>query len=205
MIQYTKMHKQNSDPYSAGKHDGVDRQTMDQKISYFIKEIKEKCTTTAPQKIETTAWDVIAQNNSPDWVSAKTALHRAENTLHTLNKPENRPLGLIGCALAAEEINSAIDMHDQALTHFIIVDEALRQREDLQLLLLALTENIRMMNESILVSRETEALADKFATVSIASPPQKGLMQAFGAFAKKLTIRPAPRITRPSAPSSPGI
>ena len=56
---------------------------------------------------ENTVWDLIADTWSPDWAQAKTQLGAAANDLFERQKPENVPLGAIGFALDAGEMDKS--------------------------------------------------------------------------------------------------
>ena len=80
-------------------------------------------------------WQVLARTASPAWAAADAMLQTARLSINRLNRDENRPLGAIGRALAASEINAAEAALALAQSRFTIIDERLRAMRGLQMLL----------------------------------------------------------------------
>jgi hypothetical protein len=109
-------------------------------------------------------WEVIASAASHEWQTARGELRDAEKKWTDLNKPENAPLGSIGNALDSDATNSARDDFAFSLSNFTVINEALRQRDDLRCLLSVLMVQKRMLDASAGHTREvvksTIALGD---------------------------------------------
>ena len=88
-----------------------------------------------------------------------------------VHAPENRPLGLIGSALHSEETNGALRDHALALAGFTIIDETLRQQEELTKLLRAVREHQYTVTQSLEISLQTADVTAAFAVVAPA--PEK--------------------------------
>ncbi len=123
-------------------------------------------------------WHVIAAANSPEWKSAQEELAAAEKKWKDLNSPANASLGLIGAALDSAENNDARSLFVHALASFTIVNEGLRQREDLGRLLKVMMVQTRMLERS----------AERSA----------GLQKSTGHLAEMDFTREAHDITRPA-------
>lgn len=80
---------------------------------------------------ETDLWNLIAASSSPDWRVAKETLDAAEHLLQERHDPSNIPLGLVGHALEGPDINAMKNKVTASLAYFTVINEHLRQREDL--------------------------------------------------------------------------
>lgn len=119
---------------------------------------------------EASLWELIAETWSAEWTQARAQLTAAENDLENLMKPENRPLGLIGSALHGEETNAAEQRHSLALADFTIINETLRQQEELHRLLRAALDYQQMLGKSLDISRKLAGITDAFAHVASDDP-----------------------------------
>jgi hypothetical protein len=138
-------------------------------------------------------WEAIAAAASPEWKKARRELDAAETRWNELNSPENAPLGAIGLALDSDENNSARAVLDVSLSHFTIINEGLRKREDLGRLLNVLlvqkrmleqsTENTRTVQKSAAVFDSLLSLRDDFHA---AARKRSRLRRHFGQIAEKI-------------------
>lgn len=156
-------------------------------------------------------WDILASACSPEWREAKEHLDFTKRHLDDLNSPEKAPLGLIGSAMDSDEINAAREQHTLSLSHFTVINEGLRKREDLSRLLMALLKRKEDLDRSIASTRSLEkatarlAFADASAK-EIATPEKPvagiGIREMFKTHAARLLghSRKAPS-TEPKTPA----
>lgn len=115
-------------------------------------------------------WEAIAATNSPEWREAKEDLRTAELRMEDLNSPEKTSLGLIGSALDSDETNAAKEQHTVSLSHFTVINEGLRQREDLSRLLSVLLVQKRMLERSSVGSQDIHKTNAKLAFAEASTP-----------------------------------
>lgn len=130
-----------------------------------------------PDMSEKAIWGMIASEVSPEWSHAKSSLKSAEKQMRFVHAPENMPLGLIGSALHSEETNSAQRDLAMALAGFTIIDETLRQQEDLTKLLRAVRMHQHTISQSLEISLNVADVTVAFAAVAPA--PEKAAPGAF--------------------------
>lgn len=142
-------------------------------------------------------WNLIARTVSVEWSQAYQSLQSAQQSFGRFDSGEEKPLGPIGAALEGVETTQAYEQLVMTLSSFTIVDEELRQKEDLRLL----HEGLAKRQKTLAVSSEltsfiaasNDLLAD--ATRNI-TPPR--LNKVFG-----LLTRPFKKdigITKPLVP-----
>lgn len=119
-----------------------------------------------PSMPEEAVWGLIASEYSPEWARAKSQLKSAEHEVHLLSLPENVSLGLIGSALDSHVTNNAHNQHAIALAAFTIVDESLRQHDQLSTLLSAAKEHQRTIAESLELSRNAATMTAAFSKIA---------------------------------------
>jgi len=143
---------------------------------------------------EQALWEVIAEEFSPEWETARRSLRRAEAQVAEAMKPENMPLGLIGKALHSDEINHITRIHNIALTAFTVVNETLRGEEPLAKFYDALRDHQSKLQQSLELSRNAARMTQEFAAVATLddnfATPQGGVDKTAG---RGKTAR-APRI-----------
>ncbi len=93
-------------------------------------------------------WEVVAEASSAEWREAKKDLQTAECQRQELTSPEKTPLGLIGNALDSDKTNAAQEAVFLSLAHFTVINEGLRERQDLAKLLDVLLVQKRMLENS---------------------------------------------------------
>ena len=84
-----------------------------------------------PAESETAVWEALAPSINVEWKEARTELERAAKKLNRLHS-EDKPLGLIGQALEGERVNRAEEKYNMALATFTMLDESLRQKDDVR-------------------------------------------------------------------------
>lgn len=130
-------------------------------ISRLSEALKEK-----PDLSEKAVWKLIASEYSPEWSHAKSSLRSAEKQVRFVNAPENMPLGLIGSALHSDETNSAQRDLELALAGFTIIDETLRQQEELTMLLRVVRQHQHVISQSLDISLGAADVTSAFAAVA---------------------------------------
>ncbi|MBI3441084.1 MAG: hypothetical protein HY052_04675 [Proteobacteria bacterium] len=115
-------------------------------------------------------WEIIAESQSPEWRQARDGLREAQLCVDDLNSPEKASLGLIGHALDSEENNAAHEQLSVSIAHFTIINEGLRQRDDLSRLLSVLLVQKRMLERS---AERTEDLQRSTAALDFSEASQK--------------------------------
>lgn len=167
-------------------------------------------------------WYIVAGANSPEWKAAHDHLTAAEQKWKDLNSPTKASLGLIGAALDSAETNDARSAFVHALASFTIVNEGLRQREDLGRLLKVMMVQTRMLERSAAHSAALQQSTGHLAEMDFTraaeqatrpmrrkdpASPAQGLAGAFRRVSEKLlgsrqkTADAA--ISEPSVPLSP--
>ena len=121
-----------------------------------------------PHMPEEAVWGLIASEFSPEWARAKSQLKSAEHEVHLLSLPENVSLGLIGSALDSHVTNSAYNQHAIALAVFTIVDEGLRQHDQLSSLMSAAKAHQRTIKQSLELSRAAATATAAFSKIAVA-------------------------------------
>ena len=89
---------------------------------------------------ENQLWNLIARTVSVEWSQAYQGLQAAQQSFCRYESGEEMPLGPIGAALEGAETTQAYDALVMNLSNFTIIDEDLRQKEDLRLLLESLQD-----------------------------------------------------------------
>lgn len=136
----------------------------------------------AKKLTENTVWDLIADTWSPDWAQAKTQLGIAANDLFERQKPENIPLGAIGLALDAGELDQSEKRYRDALADFTVINEALRQDTQLSRLLETICEIAETVEASQAVTAKTQKLHNSFKVADKAATKEKPTKKGFRAY-----------------------
>ena len=159
-------------------------------------------------------WEVIAAAvEDPQWLKARQNLHEAKETWSDMNSPLNVPLGAIGQALDSDERDAAKENYLLSLSDFTIINEGLRKRPDLSMLLNVLMAQRRMLDQSEGQTQQTKASTEALAELSplreyfkrAAKRPSR-IQKQFRAYTQRLLSarKPAP-ITSVIVPWLPGI
>lgn len=130
-------------------------------------------------------WHLMARTVSPRWARAYTDLQTAEQCLSRLNNTENKPLGAIGAALDSEHTIAAEAACLAAQSHFTLVDERLRSKKFLGLLLDDLAARQKSLEVSMGISQGVLKLTID-APQTGAELPADSLRLRFGVLARKL-------------------
>jgi hypothetical protein len=129
-------------------------------------------------------WGVIAASCSPEWQDAREKLQKAEDRWEDLSSPEKTSLGPIGNALDSDENNAAKTQYDFSLAYFTIVNEGLRQREDLGKLLKVMLVQKRMLERAAEQTQQTQK-----ATAQLSALPLTAQDSAFAGVRAKRNLR----------------
>lgn len=127
---------------------------------------------------ENTLWDMIADAWSPDWGAARAHLGDAAHDLYERRKPENIPLGSIGLALDAGELDQSEKRYREALAQFTVINEGLRQDAKLARLL----EILSTVEESQAVTVATQKLNNSFKVADKKPAREKPVKKGFRAY-----------------------
>lgn len=114
-------------------------------------------------------WEAVASAASPEWREARESLRIAEENWQRKHRPENAPLGPIGHALDSDETGHLRERFDISLSDFTIINEGLRQRQDLRNLLSVLLVQKRMVDQSAartVATRQATAQLDGIMSLS---------------------------------------
>lgn len=145
-------------------------------------------------------WHLIARHVSQEWGRAYARLQNAWQARLWLQAPDNRPLGAIGQALAAEEIHETQQALDDAQSVFTLVDEDLRGDDELRLLLEDQLARQRSLEASLGISQGVLGLTLDLDFTE--DKPKEPLGAVFGRLAKHLghaMRRPPSATPKPSA------
>lgn len=158
-------------------------------IAHLEKALREETDTLTESRL----WETIAGHVSPEWVEARGRLSTAEEKLALDKSPSRIPLGLIGSALDGGDLSESEERQQIALAGFTVVDESLRAQSELQMLLKASTDALRVLRPEL-----PKKPAVAFAQA--AGPrPAGSLRRAF----RKLTGRIMPETRAPAKVPSP--
>jgi len=128
----------------------------------FIAALEHKMGQTSKTITEAALWDMIADTWSADWGKARAQLGDAATDLFERQKPENIPLGSIGMALDAGALGESEKRYSEALAIFTIINEELRQDENLSKLMAVICDVQTTLNESSAISKQTQKLNNSF-------------------------------------------
>lgn len=129
-------------------------------------------------------WHLMARTASPRWAKAYATLQIAEQQISYLHSNENKPLGAIGAALHSEDTVAAENAHLAAQSQFTLIDESLRGKKFLNMLLEDLVARQKSLEVSMGISEGVLGLTlDQPTTVEA---PRLPLRDSFGAWARKL-------------------
>ena len=129
----------------------------------LVLRVQQALTDTYETFTEEKLWEAIAENCSPEWSAARKKLQTAETEWTHFNSPEQAPLGAIGQALDSEESSGVEERYTVSLADFTIINEGLRQREDLNRLLSVLLVHQRMLERS---KQQTQSVLATLAPIS---------------------------------------
>lgn len=138
--------------------------------------------TQAKKLSENAAWNMIADTWSPDWAQAKTQLGVAANDLFERQKPENVPLGAVGLALDAGEMDKSEKRYRDALADFTVINEELRQNLHLSRLLETICEIADTVEASQDVTAKTQKLNNSFKVAEKTPAREKPAKKGFRAY-----------------------
>lgn len=159
------------------------RQRYGRILSHLELASREADTPLSKQQI----WHLMARTASPRWARAYATLQIAAQQISYLHNHENRPLGAIGAALHSEETIAAENAHLAAQSQFTLVDENLRGKKFLNMLLEDLVARQKSLEVSMGISEGVLRL-----TIEDTAPPAPAqpLRTNFSAWARKL-VAPA--------------
>lgn len=140
-------------------------------------------------------WHLMARTASPRWAKAYSTLQITEQQISYLHSNENKPLGAIGAALHSEDTIAAENAHLAAQSLFTLIDEELRGKKFLRMLLEDFVARQKSLEVSMGISEGVLHLTLEQPALPTATQP---LRTSFGAWARKLI---APACTKYSAPS----
>lgn len=155
----------------------------------MISRLSQSFTVTSTPLSENALWNVIAEHFSGDWKEKHAELQRAEKRLAQIMAPENVPLGLVGAALHSNETNDVARHHALALADFTIINETLRQQEELHKLLGVMLDYQHTLAKSHGISQNLAGITQSFGAVASMEPgavPEAGA--AFGKSAAKKPV-----------------
>lgn len=95
-----------------------------------------------PASSEKALWEMLAPDMDVSWAQVQSELKTAERQLHVLQTDE-KPLGAIGMALEGERVKTAENDYNNALAGFVLLDENLRQQQDVRETLDGLVVQVR--------------------------------------------------------------
>lgn len=132
-------------------------------------------------------WHLMARTASPDWARAYATLQSAQQQVAFLDNTDNKPLGAIGAALESEHTVAAENAYLAAQSHFTLVNERLRGKKFLNLLLADFLARQEMLEVSM-------GISDGVMKISLQEPaqtprhntPARPLRTSFGALASKV-------------------
>lgn len=151
-----------------------DLERWTQKNSDMILRVSHALDGTHESLTEEQIWMLVAAAFSDSWRQARGALDAAESEIERLNSSDLASLGAIGRALDSDEVGAAAEDFHTALATFTIVNEGLRQRDDLNTLLKVLLVQRRMLEQSIKQTRNVKAAAQTLTPdFSVAIKKQK--------------------------------
>lgn len=146
---------------------------------------------------ENQIWQLMARTASPSWAQAYAHLQRAQQHLNFLDNNDNKPLGAIGMALESEETCAAETNYLAAQSRFTMLDEKLRRKKFLGMLLEDIVAREKSIEVSMGISDSILQLKlDQPAPTSETTQPPLGVR--FGVWARRMTTAIS---KAPSAPS----
>ena len=146
---------------------------------------------------ENQLWNLIARTVSVEWSQAYQNLQTAQQSFCRYDSGEEKPLGPIGAALEGAETTQAYEDFVMKLSSFTIIDEELRQNEELALLLEGLKQRQRMLASSSELTAFIAASDDILAEATRDITPLR-LRRVFG-----LLTRPFKRDMAQAKPAAP--
>lgn len=149
-------------------------------------------------------WEVIAATCSTEWLEARADLRTAELLWKDMTDPKKASLGAIGEALDCEENDAVKNQCAFSLAHFTVINEGLRQREDLSRLLSVLLVQKRMLERSAERTRNLQKATAGFASTAFGESA-RDKRQEMAARKKTAGIRGifGMRSEKPSRPKKP--
>jgi hypothetical protein len=148
----------------------------------FLAALEHKMGQTKKTITEAALWDMIADTWSADWGKARAHLGDAANDLFERQKPENVPLGSIGMALDAGELGKSEKRYREALAVFTVINEELRQDENLSRLMTAICDVQNTVDESLAISKQTQKLNNSFKVADKKKPRAKAEKKGLRAY-----------------------
>lgn len=144
-------------------------------------------------------WHLLARSVSPQWSAAYNHLQAAQQKFNHLYSNENKPLGAIGAALESDHSVETEEAYLQAQSQFTVVDERLRGKKFLSMLM----EDLVARQKSIEVSMgiTSSALQITLDLPESVTQPATPLRESFGNWARKMVAavarKPVPAATAP--------
>lgn len=164
------------------------RQRYGRILSHIELASREADTLLSEQQI----WHLMARTASPRWATAYSTLQSTQQQISYLHSNENKPLGAIGAALHSEETIAAEIAHVTAQSRFTLIDENLRGKKFLGMLLEDLVARQKSLEVSMGISEGVLRLTlEHQPAMPVAVQP---LRSSFGVWARKL-ITPARKAT----------
>lgn len=159
----------------------------------LVLRVQNALTATYTSLTEEQLWEAIAGACSPKWQTARKRLQTAETAWEEMQKPDNAPLGAIGLALDGDELDKRREDYTISLSEFTIINEGLRQRQDLRTLLSVLLVQKRMVDQSAAQTAATwRATANLESMFSLsnefdkAAGRQPRIRRQFSAYARRI-------------------
>lgn len=143
-------------------------------------------------------WHLMARTVSSRWASAYATLQAAQQRMTYLHSNENKPLGSIGAALESEYTNAAEVAYLSAQSDFTMIDESLRGKKFLNMLLEDLVARQKSLEVSMGISEGVLKLTLDMPLASSTAPkPLRESFGSLGTLARKLATlvrKPAPAL-----------
>lgn len=131
-------------------------------------------------------WHLMARTASPDWARAYASLQSAQQQVAYLDNTDNKPLGAIGAALESEYTVAAENAYLAAQSHFTLLDEKLRGKKFLNLLLADFLARQEMLEISMGISDGVLKLTLDQPAHRIKPVAPAPLRASFGTWARKV-------------------
>jgi len=135
----------------------------------LVTRIQDSLSNTYETLTEDSLWGIIAQDSSDDWREAKNELTNVQSEWDELNSPSTVPLGLIGGALESHIFIPVAEKLSYSLSNFTIINEGLKEREDLAKLLQVLKIVNRIVDQSKKSSKNMIGVTETLSNLDIPS------------------------------------
>ncbi len=145
-------------------------------------------------------WHLMARTASPGWARAYSTLQIAQQHITYLDNSDNKPLGAIGAALESEHTVAAENAFLAAQSHFTLVDEKLRGKKFLNMLLSDIVARQEVLEVSMGISEGVLNLTLEEPARTQYRAPARPLRASFGALASKVATLVRGKTQRAAAP-----